>query len=86
MGIKLIQEWYLYFLIMQRIIVYGVPYLVDTLNRVFVCDGSTEPREIGTYGDGHVIIHESAKPGLKESAEVWREGQVARTRKSTQES
>jgi len=70
---------------MQRIIVYGVPYLVDTLNRVFVCDGSTEPTEIGTYGEGHVTIFESARPVLEQRAEVWRQEQVARTRKPTQE-
>lgn len=69
---------------MQRQILYGVPYFLDSVGRLFTWDTTTTPEHIGTYdtttenikyADGHL-----AK--LTSRLEDWRSKQQPRPRKA----
>ena len=66
---------------MQRLIVHGVPYYVDSQNKLFTYD--TESICIGTYSaeDGEVAIDANVREQLKSKVIEWRGKQQPRTRK-----
>jgi hypothetical protein len=64
---------------MQRLIVHGVPYYVDSQNKLFTYD--TESVCIGTYTDGEVAIDANLREQLKSKVTEWRSKQQPRTRK-----
>ena len=73
---------------MQRLIVHGVPYHCDSQNRVFLYDSSADPLRIGIYDPTtqRVVLQDEVKPVLLQRMLAWREQQVARKRKPTEDS
>jgi hypothetical protein len=70
---------------MQRQIIHGVPYFVDSQNRLFTWDTETAPQQIGHYEpkSESVTYAEDHLAKLSSRLAVWRGSQQARLRKAT---
>lgn len=70
---------------MQRVIVHGVPYLVDAQQRVFLYDTSQPSLHIGTFEpeSNRVRFLQEVKPQIEARATAWRDEQQPRSRKPT---
>ena len=66
---------------MQRLIVHGVPYYVDSQSKLFTYD--TESICIGTYSaeNASITLNANTRDQLKSKVTEWRDKQQPRTRK-----
>ena len=64
---------------MQRQIINGVPYYIDSANKLYTF--TDEQNHIGQFTDGHVSINPSSYESLNAKLAEWRESQNARVRK-----
>jgi hypothetical protein len=70
---------------MQRQIIHGVPYFVDSQNRLFTWDTESAPQQIGHYEPQSqaVTFAEDHLPKLSSRLAIWRGSQQARLRKAS---
>ncbi len=70
---------------MQRQILHGIPYNIDSQHRVFCCDQSPEPLHIGTYDPAtkSVSLKPDAIDQLTGKLAAWRASLEKRARKPT---
>lgn len=67
---------------MQRSIIHGVPYFVDTAGKVYLYEPFVEKHtHIGNLVDGNVVPLENIKSTIESRVSAWRGGQVVRKRK-----
>ena len=64
---------------MQRQIINGVPYYIDSANKIYTY--TDEPSVIGEFTDGLLTINQAAYESLNAKLTEWRNSQFARTRK-----
>lgn len=64
---------------MQRQIINGVPYYVDSAKKIHTY--TDEPSHIGNLADGLITINPLAYESLNAKLAEWRNAQSARTRK-----
>jgi len=64
---------------MQRQIINGVPYYIDSANKIYTY--TDEPSVIGEFTDGLLTINQAAYESLNAKLTEWRNAQSARTRK-----
>ena len=67
---------------MQRQIINGIPYYVDSSNKIYTF--TEEPSHIGQLAEGIVTINPSSYESLDRKLKEWRESQSARSRKPTE--
>jgi hypothetical protein len=70
---------------MQRQILYGVPYFLDSVGRLFTWDTTAPPEHIGSYNTTKETITytEGHLAKLTARLEDWRSKQESRLRKAT---
>jgi hypothetical protein len=67
---------------MQRQIINGIPYYIDSSNKIYTF--TEEPAHIGQFTEGILTINPSSYESLDRKLKDWRESQSARTRKPTE--
>jgi hypothetical protein len=70
---------------MQRQIISGIPYYVDTANKLFTWDTEASPQHIGSHDPttGTITYEPDHLANLATRLQVWREKQQPRERKAT---
>ena len=70
---------------MQRQIIHGVPYFIDSQNKLYLWESEEPAYYIGTYApDTKTVSYEpNCIKKLSERLDIWRNNQVPRTRNST---
>ena len=70
---------------MQRQILDGVPYFLDTQNRVYLWDAEGPSFQVGSYDPvaKQVKFHDNLLTSLESRLALWRAKQQARPRKPT---
>ncbi len=70
---------------MQRQILYGVPYFIDSAHKLYTWDRDSSPQPIGQYNptDQKIQFKDNHITGLVGRLAEWRAAQVPRLRKGT---
>lgn len=70
---------------MQRQILYGIPYFIDSAHKLYTWDRESTPQHIGQYNpsDKTIQFKDNHLNGLSNRLAEWRASQVSRLRKAT---
>jgi hypothetical protein len=69
---------------MQRQILYGIPYFVDSAHKLYTWDRESAPQHVGQYNplDKSLQFKDKCIEGLANRLAEWRANQVPRLRKA----
>jgi hypothetical protein len=70
---------------MQRQILYGIPYFIDSAHKLYTWDRESAPQHIGQFNpsDKSVQFKDNHLNGLSNRLAEWRALQISRLRKAT---